>query len=74
MLSVGLDCPKAPMPPGVVFERFVELRLAEIRPERGRDDQFGVGNLPQQKITDPHLAARADQHIRVGNIARPQML
>jgi len=37
------------MAPGIFFERFVELGLAKVRPERLRDDQFGIGNLARAK-------------------------
>src|SRR5580658_1325207 len=59
------DQSKAPVAPGVFLQRLEKLRLAEIGPERGGDDQFRVGNLPQQKIADAHLAAGADEKVRV---------
>jgi len=34
-----------------------KLRFPEIRPERLGDHQFGVRNLPQQKIAEAHFAA-----------------
>jgi hypothetical protein len=55
-----LDSAKPPVALGVFLQRGVELRLAEIRPERGRDDEFGVGNLPEQEVAHAHLAAGAD--------------
>ena len=59
---------------GVFLQRFEELRLTEVRPERRCDDKFSIGNLPEQKIAHAHLAARADQQVRVGNVPRPKML
>src|ERR1017187_6949185 len=58
----------------IFFERFKKLRLAKIRPQRRRDDQLRVRNLPQQKIADAHFAARADQQIGIGPVSRVQML
>ena len=54
----------------VFLEGGVKLRFAKIGPERGRHHQFGVGNLPQEKIAHAHFAAGADEHIRVGPLAR----
>src|ERR1035437_8676840 len=65
---------KPAIAPGVFLQRGKKLRLAKIRPERRRDDQFGVGYLPEQEIAHAHLAARADEQIRVGTIPRPKML
>ena len=62
------------MPPGVFLNGGNELRLAEIRPKRRRDDEFGVTDLPEQKIAHPHLAAGADENVGIGNVPRPEML
>src|SRR5262249_49055356 len=35
----------------------IEIGGPEIRPERRRDPELGVGDLPQQEVGDPHLAA-----------------
>ena len=64
----SLNSAKTAVPLGVFLQRGEKLRLAEIRPERRRDDQFGVGNLPEQKIADAHLAAGADEQVGVGNV------
>src|SRR5690349_8871790 len=45
----------------VLFQGLVKLRFAKIRPKRRRDDQFGIGNLPQQKVAHPHLATGPNQ-------------
>src|SRR2546422_1720039 len=46
----------------------IEIAGPEIRPEGRRDHQLSVGNLPQEKVRDPHLAARADQQVGIGNV------
>src|SRR6266436_2281642 len=48
-------------------DRLEELPLAEVRPERVRHVDLGVGDLPQEEVTDPHLTARADQEIGIWN-------
>src|SRR3954470_7317875 len=52
--NAPLQSAEAAVPAVVFFQGLKELRLAKIRPERRRDDQFGVRNLPQKKITDAH--------------------
>src|SRR5205085_7254392 len=37
---------------------FEQMTLAEIRPQRVRHPDLGVGDLPQQEVADAHLAAR----------------
>src|SRR5437667_10336044 len=64
------DTAKAAVTPGVLFERFKKLRLAEIRPERLCHHEFSIGNLPEQEIADAQLAAGADEQIRVGHVLR----
>ena len=58
----------------VFFESGVELGFAEIGPEGGGDDEFGVGDLPEEKIADAHFAAGADEQIGIGNVAGVEML
>src|SRR5687768_3779862 len=41
----------------------VEVRGAEVGPERGRDEQLGIRDLPQQEVGDPHLPARPDEEV-----------
>ena len=55
-----LNTPKPAVPTGVFLQSGVELRFAKIRPEGLSDDEFGVGDLPKQKIAHAHLAACAD--------------
>ena len=65
---------KASMPLIILLDSGVELGFSEIGPKRRRDDQLGVGDLPEQKVANAHLAAGADQQIRVGNITRVKVL
>src|SRR5207244_11916652 len=46
----------------------IEIDGAEVRPERRRDPELCIGDLPQEEVRDPHLAARADQQIRIGEV------
>src|SRR5512145_1553010 len=48
--------------------RAIEVAGAEVGPHDGREHQLGVGDLPQEKIRDPHLAARADQEVRIRDV------
>src|SRR6266478_1072104 len=43
-----------------------QLRPIEIRPQRFGHENLRIGNLPEQKITDAHLAAGPDQQIGIG--------
>src|SRR5262245_43327182 len=59
---------EAPRPLLELGHRLVEVARAEVRPEHGGDEELGVGDLPQEEVRDPHLAAGADHEIRVGNV------
>src|SRR5262249_8772062 len=48
-------------------ERLQVLPLAEVRPERVGDVDLGVGELPEKEVAEPHLAARPDEEIGIGN-------
>src|SRR5215475_14026734 len=58
----------------VFLERGEELWFAKIGPESLRHDEFGVRNLPKEKVTDPHFAAGADEQIGIGNVVGVQVL
>jgi len=49
---------------------FEEMTAAKIRPERVGHPDFRIGDLPQQEVAHPHLAARADKEIRIGLAGR----
>src|SRR6516162_5919876 len=40
-----------------------EVFVAKIRPHRARENQLGVSTLPEKKIAQPPLAARANQQV-----------
>src|ERR687889_488401 len=42
-----------------------ELLGGEVRPERIRDVELGVGNLPEQEVRDPQLPAGADHEVHL---------
>src|SRR5882724_13705226 len=50
-----------------------QSRSIEIRPERFGNEDFSIGDLPEQKIADAHLAAGTDQQIGIGQAIRIQM-
>src|SRR5688572_21618454 len=50
-----------------VRDRPVEVDGAEVRPQHRRHPQLRVGDLPQQEVGDPHLAAGPDQEVGVRN-------
>jgi hypothetical protein len=56
-----------------VDERFEQAGAIEIWPEDFSDEDFGVGNLPEQEITYTHFAAGADEEIGIGEIGSVEM-
>src|SRR5881296_1472214 len=48
---------EAPVAALVVGDGAIEVGGPEVRPERRRHPQLGVGDLPQQEVRDAHLAA-----------------
>src|ERR1019366_5047775 len=44
----------------IFFNPLEQLNAAEIGPQRRRHIDLRVGKLPQQKVTQPHLAAGAN--------------
>src|SRR5689334_2011719 len=58
----------------VFFEGGEELGFAKIRPESLSDDEFGVGNLPEEKVADAHFTAGADEQIRIGDVMSIKVL
>src|SRR5205823_6706850 len=52
----------------------IKIDGPEIRPEGRRDQKLGVGDLPQEEVGDPHLAARADQQIRIRDVGGVERL
>src|SRR5262245_61390374 len=62
------EAPEAPLALLVVADRLEQVLAGEIRPEDRREPEFRVGDLPEQEVRDPHLAARPDQEIRLGHV------
>ena len=73
-MAAALEPAKASMAPRVFLERLVQLRLAEVRPERGRHDELGVGDLPEEEVAHAHLAAGPDEEVGVGVLVGVEML
>src|ERR1700674_3344573 len=57
-----------------VFHRIKKVLLCKIRPEFRGDVHLCVGKLPEKEIRKAHLAGGADEQIRIGVIARVEML
>lgn len=56
-----------------VEEGFEKTGAVEIGPERIGDEDFGVGNLPEEEIADAHFTAGANEKIRIGKIGGVEM-
>src|SRR4029077_10459101 len=48
-----------------VQDRIEEMALAEVGPESGRDPDLAVRDLPEKEVGYAHLAAGADEQIRI---------
>ena len=59
---------------GVFLDGLAQMRFAEIGPERGRDDKFGVGDLPEEEVAQAHFATGANEQIGVGQVAGVEVL
>ena len=70
----GADQTKTPVSSAVVFQRFQIGRFPEVGPEGFGNINLRVGNLPEQEVAHPQLAAGANQQIRVRHPARIEML
>ena len=57
-----------------IDQRLEQPRARKIRPQRFGDVNFGVGDLPEQKIAHAHFAARADQQIGIGQSGGIEMI
>ena len=51
-------------------DRLLQHFLVEVRPVGVKEDELRIGELPEQEIRQAHLAAGADQQIRIGNAVR----
>ena len=52
----------------------MERGFVELGPALFGDPDFGVADLPEQKIADPHFAGRANEKIRIGRAGRVEIL
>src|SRR5262245_33026955 len=67
LARVFAHLPDAALAPLVVLQCLDELLLAEVGPERLGDVDLRIRPLPEEEIRHSHLAAGADQQIRVGH-------
>ncbi len=56
-----------------VDEGLEETGAIEIGPQDFRDEDFGVGDLPEEEIADTHFAAGANEEIGIRQIRRVEM-
>src|SRR5688500_3990416 len=61
-------CPEPPPSAGVLLERVPEPVLAEVRPQRVREDELRVRGLPEQEIREPVFTRGADDEIGIGKV------
>src|SRR5512145_3057187 len=73
-LDLRGDAAEASLPLLEEGERLEVLALAELRPHALADVDLGVGELPQEEVADAHLAAGADEQVRVGDAGGAQVL
>src|SRR6185436_19190542 len=69
-----LHSTESPMAPRVFLERLEELPFPKIWPERWRHDEFGIRDLPEQKIAHAQFATGADDQIGIWILVRVEML
>ena len=62
----GADSPVATLALLVVGDGLEQVLAPEVRPEHVGHPDLRVGDLPEQEVRDPHLAARADEQVGVG--------
>src|SRR5688572_24103255 len=73
-LDLRGDATEAPLALLEEGERLQILALAELRPHALADVDLGVRELPEEEVADAHLAAGADEEVRVGDARRAQVL
>src|SRR2546422_4204174 len=61
----GLDAADPAVTPRKGGERGIELGSAELGPQAIGEVQLRIGHLPEQEVADAHLAAGADEKVRV---------
>ena len=61
--------PVASLPLREMVQCSVEVPVGKVRPERVAEVQFRIGEIPEQEIRNPALAARADQQVGIRQAA-----
>src|SRR6185312_2721229 len=57
----------------IIGNTFKQVHAAEFGPQSRRHINFGVSQLPEKEVAQPHLAAGTDHEIRVGQMAGVEM-
>src|SRR5262245_5362151 len=65
--EVSLQPAETALARAIVAQRLMEQGRIEVGPTLGSDPQFRIRNLPQEVVTDAHLARGANQQVRVGH-------
>src|ERR687898_1650999 len=68
-----LDSAAAPVAAREGSNGSAELFGGEVRPERIRDVELGVGDLPEQEVRDPQLPAGADYEVHLRRLGRVEV-
>lgn len=58
----------------IIDDDLPKILFSKIGPQNGRKEEFGVGNLPEQKIADSVFATCADEDARIRKSAFVKML
>src|SRR5690349_13522447 len=69
-VSLKPSGPSAVLAPLVLGQRLLESAAGEVRPELVAEDQLGVGQLPEQVVGQPALAAGPDHQLGVVHLRR----
>ena len=73
-LSVKGYFSKTALAGGIPMQGFAELGLVKLRPQGVSKVQLGIRSLPQQKVADALLAARADEQVNVRHACGAEVL
>src|SRR5579863_7402997 len=69
-----LHSAKPPLAPAKLAKRRLQVERPEIRPHAVCKHQLGIRRLPQKKIREPLLAARADEQIHLAPLSRKHLM
>src|SRR5690349_2836095 len=73
LLDLLAGAPEAALALLIPDDGRVELPGVEIRPERRREVELGVGELPKEEIADALLSPGADEQVGLGRIVEREM-